>query len=145
MTVGIERARGELEAARLLAAGGYPAQAVATAFRTGLRAAEDALLLLDRIPAAPDDVVTSFVRYVVRERGLDPGAGWRLRGLANRRALTDQATAPVPAAEATAAIDDAAAVVEVVGRWIDESIRAAEQRAALRTGRPPPRPVRRRH
>ena len=85
MSTGIARAREELFAAHLLATTGFAAQCVGLCFRAALAAAEEALVLLDRPPdPRPAAVVAMFIRHVVRERGLDPAAGRRLRSLLNR-------------------------------------------------------------
>ena len=85
MSTGIARAREELFAAHLLGTTGFAAQTVELAFRAALTAAEAALMLLGKPPAAePPAVVTAFVRHVVRERGLDPNAGRMLRSAGSR-------------------------------------------------------------
>lgn len=133
---GIARAREELFAAHLLATTGFAAQAVALAFRAALAAAEAALLLLDRAPdPRPPAVVAAFVRQVVRERGLDPDAGRRLRYLFNR-AEQAHADGDVPQPAAPAAIADATAIVDAVAAWIDRSRRVTAER-----GHPRPRPA----
>ncbi|HVH23317.1 MAG TPA: hypothetical protein VNA11_12750, partial [Pseudonocardia sp.] len=107
MSTGVARAREELFAAHLLATTGFAAQCVGLCFRAALAAAEEALSLLDRPPdPRPAAVVAAFIRHVVRERGLDPAAGRRLRSLLNR---SEQAHADglVPQPEASAAIADA--------------------------------------
>ena len=61
-----------------------------------------------------------FLKQVVRERGLDPEAGRRLRSLHNRAVLAD-ADGAVPPQEAPAAIADATAVVDAVDDWLEQS------------------------
>jgi len=136
MSTGIARAREELFAAHLLSTTGFAAQTVGLAFRAALAAAEAALMLLERPPPAPEPaaVVAAFVRHVVRERGLDPGAGRKLRSLHNRHV---QATADgaVPQAEAPLALADATMVIDVVEEWIKTSYRVAEERGPGRPSR----------
>ncbi len=135
MTTGIARAREELFAAHLLGTTGFAAQTVGLAFRAALAAAEAALMLLDRPPAAePAAVVAAFVRHVVRERGLDSEAGRLLRSLYNRQlqAATDGV---VPQQEAPQALADATMVIDAVDDWIKTSHRVAEVRGPAR-GRP---------
>ncbi|NMI02053.1 HEPN domain-containing protein [Pseudonocardia sp. K10HN5] len=142
----MDRAREDLAAARLLDDNGFAAQAVSQAYQAARRAAEDALLLLGRTAAPSSAVVSAFVRHVVRERGIDPEAGRLLRSLFNRHRQVDHAY-DVPPAEATSAIRDATGVVDIVGAWIDTSIRVMEERGS-RPGHSPPhpstKPVRRR-
>lgn len=137
MSTGIARAREELFAAHLLATTGFAAQCVGLCFRAASAAAEEALLLLNRPPdPRPAAVVSAFIRHVVRERGLDPAAGQRLRSLLNR---SEQAHADgaVPQPEAAAALADATEVVDVVVTWVEKSRQIAAERP-----RPRPRPSR---
>lgn len=140
MSSGVVRAREELFAAHLLATTGFAAQAVALSFGAALAAAEAALMLLGRPPGPePAAVVAAFVRHAVRERGLTPDAGRRLRSLCNR-AEQAHADGTVPQPEATVAISDATEVVDVVARWIETSNRAAQARGPVRPT--PPRRAR---
>jgi hypothetical protein len=135
MSTGIARAREELFAAHLLATTGFAAQCVALSFRAGLAAAEEALVLLGRVPDHPPAaVVSAFLVHVVRGRGLDPHAGQRLRSLLNR-AEQAEADGAVPQPEAAAAIADATEVVDLVATWVEKSHQVANERP-----RPRPRP-----
>ena len=135
MSTGIARAREELFAAHLLGTTGFAAQTVELAFRAALASAEAALMLLGKPPAAePPAVVTAFVRHVVRERGLDPDAGRRLRSLYNRQ-LQAAADGDVPQAEAPQALADATTVIDAVDDWIKTSLRVAEERGPTRAAR----------
>jgi uncharacterized protein (UPF0332 family) len=136
MSTGIARAREELFAAHLLGTTGFAAQTVELAFRAALAAAEAALMLLDKPPAAePAAVVAAFVRHVVRERGLDPDAGRMLRSLYNRQ-LQAAADGLVPQQEAPHALADATTVIDAVDDWIKTSHRVAEERGPTRGSRP---------
>jgi hypothetical protein len=73
---------------------------------------------------------------VVRERGLDPHAGQRLRSLLNR-AEQANADGAVPQPEAAAAIADATEVVDVVATWVEKSRQVADERARPRAPRSP--------
>ncbi|MEQ3554982.1 HEPN domain-containing protein [Pseudonocardia nematodicida] len=117
---GIARARTELDAARLLTEHGYADAAVSRAFHAAFRAAETALLVLGETRAEHSDVVSAFVRRVVRERSLDPRAGQLLRSLFNRRGLADHSDSPAPESEAKAAVEDASFVVDAVAAWLAE-------------------------
>lgn len=141
---GITRARTELEAARLLVAHGYADAAVSRAFHAAFRAAETALLVLGETRAEHSDVVSAFVRRVVRERALDPEAGRLLRSLFNRRALADHSDAPAPAAEAGAALADAEFVVDAVAHWLAEPALSSPPDPGEGAVRHPVRPARRR-
>ncbi|MCW0214129.1 MAG: hypothetical protein OJJ54_12280 [Pseudonocardia sp.] len=121
---GIARARQELEATRMLCDGGYPAQAVSRAFHAARFAAEAALAALGETRDRPSDVVSAFVRRVVRERAMDPASGRVIRSLFNRAVLADSTFAPVPAGEAVAALADATFVVEGVDEWLDDPTRS---------------------
>ncbi len=82
-----------------------------------------------------------FVTHVMRERGLDPTAGQRLRSLLNRseQAYADGA---VPQPEAAAAIADATEVVDVVATWVEKSRQVAGERPRPRPGPRAPAPGR---
>lgn len=139
MSTGIARAREELFAAHLLGSTGFAAQAAVLAFRAATAAAEAALTALDRVPPPdPAAVVATFVRHVVRERGMDPAVGQRLRSLCNRAAQADVGDAP-PAAEGPVAIGDATAVVDAVEDWLQHSefVTIARSAVAPRTTRRP--------
>ena len=132
MSTGIDRAREELFAAHLLATTQFGAQAVALAHRGALAAAEAALDALDRVPPAePATLVTTFLRQVVRERGLDPEAGRLVRSLHNRAVVAD-AVGASPPEEAVRAIADATLVVDAVDDWLTHSEFVTIARAAVR-------------
>lgn len=138
MTPTLARAREDLAAARILVRHDCPAQAVTTAADAAVRVAEEALRLLDRATGSwcRRATVTLFVRYVVRERGLDPAAGRLLRSLTNRARQVDHEEGPVPAPQAEAAVRDAATVVELVAAWVEHSVRVAAERGPRSGGRP---------
>ncbi|RZT89218.1 uncharacterized protein (UPF0332 family) [Pseudonocardia sediminis] len=115
---GIARARQELAAARLLTENGFTAAAVSRAFHAAFYAAETALLVLGETRAQHSDVVSAFVRRVVRERALEPQAGRLLRSLFNRYWLADHSYETTPDAEAVAALTDATFVVDAVVDWL---------------------------
>jgi hypothetical protein len=119
------RARRELAAGELLARGGFPAQAVECAARAAVLAAQAALAALDEVRDQPSDVVSAYVRRVVRERAMDPDTGRALRSLVNRSALAARTHADTPAAEAGAALTDASGVLERVAEWLDDPDRSA--------------------
>jgi hypothetical protein len=137
VSTGIARAREELFAAHLLATTQFSAQAVVIAHRAALAAGEAALMALDRVPPAEAAaLVTTFLRQVVRERGLNPEAGRLVRALHNRAVLAD-ADGAIPPEEAHQAIADATEVVEAVDDWLTHSEFVTIARAAIRPIRPP--------
>ncbi|MCF7551959.1 hypothetical protein [Pseudonocardia sp. WMMC193] len=119
------RARQDLAAAELLAAHGFSAQAVEAAARSALGAAQLALAALDESRDHPSDVVSAYVRRVVRERAMDPDTGRRLRSLLNRAELAARTRAETPAAESTDALADARAVLDAVEQWLADPARSA--------------------
>lgn len=116
----LSRAGDELRAARLLAVGDLPAQAVARAYYAAFYAAEAALLDVGETRSKHSGVIAAFIQVVVRQKGCDETAGRLLRDLFQRRAQADYTTDPVPADEATRAIADAEAVITAIVRWQDE-------------------------
>jgi uncharacterized protein (UPF0332 family) len=115
---GIARSRRELDAAQLLAANGFSAQAVSRAYYAAFYAAEAALLSLGETRAKHSGVVSAFGRLLVRDRGIDEQAGRLLRSLFERRSQADYELGDVPIEEAHQAVIDAALVVERVERWL---------------------------
>ncbi|GAA4980404.1 HEPN domain-containing protein [Pseudonocardia tropica] len=140
---GIARARVELGGARVLAENGFGDAAVSRAFHAAFRAAETALLVLGETRAEHSEVVSAFVRRVVRERSLDPRAGRLLRSLYNRRALADHSDVTAPAAEARAALSDAAFVLDAVEVWLAEPALSGPPDPGNGATRRPEKPVRR--
>lgn len=114
----VARAEEELAAARLLAGGGFTAQAVSRAYYGAFYAAEAALLELGETRSKHSGVVAAFVRLVVRPGGIDVDAGRLLRSLFDRRAQADYSEDAVPAGEADAAIRDADTVIKAVVVWL---------------------------
>jgi uncharacterized protein (UPF0332 family) len=114
----IARAEEELAAARLLANGGFAAQAVSRAYYGGFYAAEAVLLELGETRSKHSGVVAAFVRLVVQAGGIDPDAGRLLRSLFDRRAQADYSEVAVPPGEAAAAIDDAETVIRAAVSWL---------------------------
>ena len=140
---GIARARTELAAARLLSENGFAAAAVSRAFHAAFYAAETALLVLGETRTKHSDVVSAFVRRVVRERALDPRAGQLLRSLFNRYWLADHSYETTPDDEAAAALQDATFVVEAVVAWLAEPERSSPPDPGNGATRKPARPARR--
>lgn len=140
---GMARARAELAAAELLAGQGFADAAVSRAFHGAFFAAETALLVLGETRAQHSDVVSAFVRRVVRERSLDPRAGRLLRSLFNRFWLADRTYAATPRDEAEEALRDAAFVVDAVTAWLAEPSLSHPPEAAEGATRMPARPRRR--
>ena len=108
------RSREELDAARLLANGGFHLQAVSRAYYAAFYAAEEALLALGETRSKHSGVLAAFDSLVVRKGGIDPAAGRLLRSLFRRRNEADYGAADASHEEADAAIDDAERVVGAV-------------------------------
>ncbi|ALE75551.1 MULTISPECIES: HEPN domain-containing protein [unclassified Pseudonocardia] len=140
---GMARARTELGGARVLAEHGFTDAAVSRSFHAAFRAAETALLVLGETRAEHSDVVSAFVRRVVRERSLDPRAGRLLRSLFNRRGLADHSDVGAPEREAKSALDDAAFVIDAVESWLAEPSLSRPPDAVEGATRRPARPPRR--
>jgi hypothetical protein len=115
----LTRGREELDAARLLATGGFHLQAVSRAYFAAFYAAEEALLALGETRSKHSGVVAAFERLVVRERGVDPGIGRLLRTLFRRRNEADYGAASASPEDAEAAIADAEQVVGAIEGWLD--------------------------
>jgi uncharacterized protein (UPF0332 family) len=114
------RYREELAAARLLAGGGFQAQAVSRAYFAAFFVAEAALLALGETRSKPSGVISAFVRLLVRGGQVDQDSGRLLRSLFERRNQADYAPVEVPAEEADAAIQDAERVVSAVETWLEQ-------------------------
>lgn len=117
-TVHLDRSREEIAAARLLAEGGFAAQAVSRAYFAAFYAAEAALLPLGVTRSKHAGVISAFDRRVVREGGLDESAGRVLRSLFDRRNHADYAPVEVPREEADRAIGDAERFIDAVDSWL---------------------------
>lgn len=113
------RARHELAAARHLAAGEFPGQAISRAYYAAFYAAQVALAELGETRSRDSGVVAAFGQLLIRPGLLDATSGRLLRSLFDRRAGADYDDADEPTSDdAQAAIRDAAFVVETVDRWL---------------------------
>jgi len=109
----------ELAAARLLASGGFHAQAISRAYFAAFFAAEEALLALGETRSKHSGVVSAFGRFMIREGGFEEATGRLLRSLFERRNQADYAPVEVPAEEADSAIRDAERLVDAVEAWME--------------------------
>jgi uncharacterized protein (UPF0332 family) len=114
----LARSRREIEAARLLAGGGFAAQAISRAYYAAFYAAEEALATLGESRSKHSGVISTFVRLLVRERGLDEAAGRVLRSLFEQRNSADYDGAPASGDDAERAIRDAERFVGTVEAWL---------------------------
>lgn len=114
----LARSREELAAARLLAGGGFGAQAISRAYFGAFFAAEAALLTLGETRSKHSGIISAFGRMVVREGGLDEGTGRLLRSLFERRNEADYGDVDVPLEEAAEAVRDAERFVDGVEAWL---------------------------
>jgi len=116
----LTRSREELEAARLLAEGGFPTQAVSRAYYAAFYAAEEALLALGETRLKHAGVLAAFESLVVREGSVDPAVGRLLRSLFRRRNEADYGAVSASQKEAEQATGDAERVVDAVESWLTE-------------------------
>ena len=115
----LARAHQELDAASLLATGGFGAQAISRAYFAAFYAAEAALLRVGETRSKHAGVIAAFGQVVVRQAGPFAMDDARLlRSLFERRNEADYAHAPVPADEVTQAISDANRFVAAVEAWM---------------------------
>jgi uncharacterized protein (UPF0332 family) len=114
----LARARQELDAADLLATGGFGAQAISRSYFAAFYAAEAALLGIGETRSKHAGVIAAFGQLVVRQAGFSADDGRLLRSLFERRNEADYAHAPVPTEEVTHAISDARRFVAAVEAWI---------------------------
>ena len=112
------RSRQELAAARLLASGGFPAQAISRAYFAAFFAAEEALLALGETRSKHSGVVSAFGRLLIRQGGFEEATGRLLRSLFDRRNQADYAPVEVPVEEADSAIYDAERFMNAVDDWL---------------------------
>lgn len=117
---GLARSEQELEAARLLAQGGFHAQAISRAYFAAFYAAEAALLELGETRSKHSGVISAFGRHVIKEGGFDESTGRLLRSLFESRNEADYDFAVAPADEADVAIRDAERFVAAIAVWISE-------------------------
>ena len=114
----LARSRRELQAAHLLASGGFPAQAISRAYFGAFFAAEEALLALGQTRSKHAGVISAFGRLVIKGTGFDESTGRLLRSLFERRNQADYGPTEAPPSEAAAAIIDAERFVGVAD-WLE--------------------------
>ncbi len=114
----LARSRREIEAARLLAKGDFPAQAVSRAYYAAVYAAEQALGSLGESRSKHSGVIAAFGKLVVREGGLDEAIGRILRSLFEQRNDVDYGEAEASREDAELAIRDAQRFVDAVESWL---------------------------
>lgn len=116
---GIDRARKELAAARLLAEGGYAAQAISRAYYAAFYAAGAALLALGETRSKHSGVVAGFEQFVVQRGGLDPVGGKLLRSLFRQRQEADYGGAEAARHDGDLALAGAGRFVDAVEEWLN--------------------------
>lgn len=112
---GIQRARRELTAARLLVEHGLTEPSVSRAYYAAFYAAESALSSLGESRTKHAGVLMAFDRLVVRD--LDPTCGRLLSRLYTLRGEADRSFDAVPAETARRVLADATLVVDAVEQW----------------------------
>ena len=116
----IARSEKELGAARVLADGGFSEQAVSRAYFACFYAAEAALLSLGETRSRHSGVIAAFSKLVIKDGGLDPGAGAILRSLFEDRNQADYRFLEAPPETAKSAISRASEFVDAVKAWLQE-------------------------
>ena len=119
----LTRSRREIEAARLLAEGGFGEQAVSRAYHAAFYAAEQALASLGESRSKHSGVIAAFGSLVVREGGLGEEIGRILRALFEQRNDADYGDAVASREDAALAIRDAQRFVDAVESWADRQSR----------------------
>ena len=114
------RSRRELEAAQLLAAGGFGEQAVSRAYYAAFYGAEQALLSLGESRSKHSGVIAAFGQLVVRQGGLDQELGRILRALFELRNVLDCGEVDASGDVAWRAIQDAERFVVAVEFWLQQ-------------------------
>jgi uncharacterized protein (UPF0332 family) len=122
-TLGLERSREELRAARVLIDAGLPAQAVSRAYFAAYHAAGAALEVLGETPSSPVNLVASFNRHV--GEGLGDGSARTLRKLFEDRNDVDYALAAAAPEEAERAVAGAESFVDATAGWMEARATAA--------------------
>jgi len=116
----LARSRREIDAARLLGASDFTAQAISRAYYAVFYAAEQALASLGESRSKHSGTIAAFGRLVVREGGLDEGMGRILRSLFEQRNDVDYGEAVASREDAELAVRDAERFVEAVESWLAE-------------------------
>ena len=114
----VPRSRREIEAARLLAEGGFGSQAVSRAYYAAFYAAEEALASLGESRSKHSGVIAAFGKLVIREGGFEEDVGRILRSLFEQRNDVDCGEAVAAREEAETAIRDAQRFVDAVESWL---------------------------
>jgi uncharacterized protein len=116
----LTRSRREIEAAQLLAEGGFGSQAVSRAYYAAFYAAEHALGSLGESRSKHSGVIAAFGRLVVREGALGEEIGRILRSLFEQRNDADYGEAIASRQDAELAIRDTQRFVDAVESWLSE-------------------------
>ncbi len=116
----LDRSRQEIEAARLLADGGFGAQAISRAYYAAFYAAEKALAALGESRTKHSGVIAAFGKLLIRDGGLDEEIGRSLRSLFEQRYDVDYGEAVASREDAERAIGDAESFVDAVESWFAE-------------------------
>ncbi len=120
VTVWLARARRDLEAARLLAGGGFTDQAISRAYYAAFYAAEACLRSLGERRKKHSALVSAFVRMVVKEHGFAAEAAALLSTLFDERIEADYAIGGGPPSTADVAIAEAERFISEAERWLAE-------------------------
>lgn len=115
---GTGRSRQELDAARLLASGGFGAQAISRSYYAAFFAAEEALRALGETRSKHSGVIAAFGEHVAGG-GFDRGLARILRTLFRMRMEADYGGIAASREDADAPIRDAERFVGAVDAWLE--------------------------
>lgn len=115
----IERARRDLDAARLLLDQGFFDRAVSSAYYATFHAATTALLTVGERRRTHGGVVGAFGQKIVVDGGLEPRHGRAINVLLELRVAADYAEDEASAEIAERAVEDADQFVNAVTSWIE--------------------------
>jgi uncharacterized protein (UPF0332 family) len=111
--------RRELDAARHLLEGGFPAQSVSRSYFAAFRAAKAALDTFGETRSKHAGVIAEFGRRLVKEEGMNQEAALILALLFQGRQQADYAEAEPALEDAAQAIEDAERFVDTVAEWME--------------------------
>jgi uncharacterized protein (UPF0332 family) len=114
----LARSRREIEAAQLLAEGGFGSQAISRAYYAAFYAAEHAVVSLGETRSKHSGVIAAFGKFVVREGGVPEDIGRVLRSLFEARNHVDYGEWAASPEDAERAINDAQRFVDAVESWL---------------------------
>lgn len=113
----VDRGEEELQAAHLLADGGFFKPAISRAYFAAFYAAEAALLAVGQTRSKHSGVIAAFGQEIIRGDSFGVDTGRLLPSLFERRNAADSDAGDMTAADAVSAINDAERFVAAVKAW----------------------------